>query len=42
MFYNELSKDFPDYTMLPIAEIPEAVRVSDGLINQPHYRLNQK
>jgi len=37
--YNVLKKDYPLYDILPIANIPEQIRINDGLIEQPHYRL---
>ena len=40
--FNELRKEYTEYEQLPITTIPEQIRIQDGLIDQPHYRLYEK
>ncbi len=42
MFYNILKDEFSKHDPLSILEIPEVIRVKEGLIEQPHYRLYQE
>jgi len=39
---NALKQKFPKSQKLPIAHIPEEIRVQDNLLEQPHYRLFNK
>jgi uncharacterized protein (TIGR04255 family) len=40
--FNALKMEYSEYEPLPIINIPEQIRVTDGLIDQPHYRLFKK
>ncbi len=40
--FNALRAEYSEYESLPIVSIPEQIRIQDGLIEQPHYRLFKK
>ncbi|WP_368028860.1 TIGR04255 family protein [Arcobacter sp. s6] len=40
--FNALRTEYNEHEPLPISTIPEQIRIQDGLIDQPHYRLFKK
>lgn len=42
VIYNQFKDDYPNYTKLPILQLPEAIRSQDpNLIFKPHYKMQK-